>query len=84
MSEELVAGRNLTRAELIGSEYSALVHNIHNLIFQYGGDEDVVMTIEKMRDFLSTTVESLKRRNEMVYGQTRDIQTEDGSRGQDS
>ena len=61
-------GRNLTRAELLSSEYTTLVMNIHDIIFRFCGDDDVVKTIEMMRDFLTTTAESLKRRNEMVYG----------------
>lgn len=67
MSETDV-GRNSTRLEMLASEYQSCIVNIHNLIYRFGGDEDVIATIVMMRDAMDGTIESLKRRYSMVYG----------------
>lgn len=64
---EINIGSISTRLEKLASEYQSCIVNIHNLIYQFGGDEDVIATLVMMRDIMDATIGSLKRRYVMVY-----------------
>lgn len=70
MSKENNVGRNPTRLEMLASEYQLCITNVHDLIYRFGGNEDVIATLIMMRNFMDASIGSLKRRYDMVFGES--------------